>query len=526
MKQLKHLLIILLLTGLVCGIFVAGAGAYPKEEVVYTNLDGNGNVKDSYIVNIFTTPGPATITDYGPYTSVRNMLTLDSVSLNGDEVTIAASSPGRLYYEGTVTDIALPWDIDIVYSIDGVVYPANEIAGKSGHMDMYILISDNPLQQNKEFYENYALQITAAFDTKVFTNLTAENITAVNSGEDKQINAIILPGKEADLHISADVKEFELGSISLNGIKLSLNVEIDKKPISDNLTKLTDAISLLNNGTQNLTNATKMLYDGSIEMSNGAGTLSFHMKELREGSENLSSGLSTLFAPVMGLRQLMDAIFDLILTYDNQVLECLFWEQVPPYVLGKDNFTQVIIQIEEEYPKPCARKSIVEQMNRTLNNYYAVYVPIMDDYTKNISLLVNGSRDLAEGAAKLASGAGSLSSGADTLMYGAYQIHNGSTVLFNATSELRNETAGLNEKVDSMIDEMTNSISNPAYVPSSFASPKNENPELLQFVMHTDAISAPKAPEETVTNQTASVQTMPTKEMSFFEKLLWLFGLA
>src|SRR5699024_11935060 len=44
-----------------------------KDEVIYGNLDVNGNVKDMYVVNNFNVTEPGLLVDYGDYSHVRNL---------------------------------------------------------------------------------------------------------------------------------------------------------------------------------------------------------------------------------------------------------------------------------------------------------------------------------------------------------------------------------------------------------------------------------------------------------------------
>ena len=90
--------------------------ALKKEEVIYVNLDGTGNVEKIYAVNIFTDKN---ITDYGSYSEVKNMNTSDKINYSNGVVTIDNSSE-KLYYEGIMyNDTQIPWNISIKYILDG-----------------------------------------------------------------------------------------------------------------------------------------------------------------------------------------------------------------------------------------------------------------------------------------------------------------------------------------------------------------------------------------------------------------------
>ena len=86
-----------------------------KEEVIYFNLDASGKVESAYAVNSF--PG-GDIRDYGDYSEVRVLNTSDEITLDGDEVRLS-SDAARVYYQGTLKDPRLPWDISLTYKLDG-----------------------------------------------------------------------------------------------------------------------------------------------------------------------------------------------------------------------------------------------------------------------------------------------------------------------------------------------------------------------------------------------------------------------
>ncbi len=143
----------ILITLIIITLFIvpAAAAGTQKEEVIYVNLNGDGSVSHMYAVNIFDMQKGGRITDYGSYVSVRNMVTTDQINVNGDEITID-TNPGKLYYEGDLGSVSIPWDVDITYYLDGVPYSADEIAGKSGNLEMHIVITKDP-SDTKDFYE-------------------------------------------------------------------------------------------------------------------------------------------------------------------------------------------------------------------------------------------------------------------------------------------------------------------------------------------------------------------------------------
>src|SRR5690625_6543476 len=73
-----------------------------------------------YVVNSFQVTEPGSLVDYGPYESVRNLTDLTDITLENDnEVHFEAESKQDFFYQGTLDNQALPWNISITYVLDG-----------------------------------------------------------------------------------------------------------------------------------------------------------------------------------------------------------------------------------------------------------------------------------------------------------------------------------------------------------------------------------------------------------------------
>ena len=264
-----------------------------KEEVVYVNLNADGSVSETVVVNVFDTSG--TITDYGNYTNIEVLNTTDEASYTGSTVTVDNTSDGKLYYEGTMAeDTEIPWDITITYSMDGTEYTADEIAGMSGDLEIHIVIEENA-DCSGDFYEDYALQMTVALDTDLAQNITADGATVANAGGDKQLSYTILAGNGGDFTITADVTDFEMDAIAINGVKLNLDIDVDDEELMDQITELLDAIEQIDDGASELTDGTAEVQEAvEGDLSDGVGELADGAEELEDGASELKSGTSSL----------------------------------------------------------------------------------------------------------------------------------------------------------------------------------------------------------------------------------------
>ncbi len=248
--------------------------AQGKEEVVYGVLDAQGQVEGLYAVNIFD---GGDIVDYGDYASVHPLNTEDEISYADGEVRFHSDAQ-RVYYQGNLNTRDLPWLFQLSCRLDRQAVTAEELAGKSGHVEIELDIRRNPDYQG-ELFKSHALQITALRDMEKCRNITAEGATQANVGTSRQLSYIVLPNTEKTILISTDATDFEMDAISINGVQLSLDIDVDDSELSEQTDKIMDAGAELDDGAQ--------------ELLDGATELAEHNAELLDGAQ-----------------QIVDAIFD------------------------------------------------------------------------------------------------------------------------------------------------------------------------------------------------------------------------
>lgn len=260
-----------------------------KEEVIYITLASDGTLKNTYVVNSFY---GGEITDYGNYSSVKMLNTSDPIEQNGDLITFSTSAQ-KAYYQGELTDAEIPWNISLRYYLDGKEYSADELAGKSGKLKIQFQITENAACSGT-FFDDYALQASFTLDTEQCNNISAPDATVANVGSSKQLTYTILPGEGIDTTITADVTDFEMSAVSINGIHLNLNVEIDDTELKDKVSEIIDAVEQLDDGAVELSDGSGELLNGSTELKDGASSLHSGVEALDNGVATLQTGLSTV----------------------------------------------------------------------------------------------------------------------------------------------------------------------------------------------------------------------------------------
>ncbi|MGN0494631.1 MAG: hypothetical protein ACI4GW_00250 [Lachnospiraceae bacterium] len=318
-----------------------------KEEVVYTNLNPDGSVKEINVVNIFDLKEKGQIIDYGNYESTRNMTTTAPINYENDTVTIEADK-GKLYYEGKMEENEIPWNIEIQYFMDGKEYTAEEIAGMSGVLEIKMGIRKNR-QCNSSFFKGYALQATFVLDTNHATDIKAEGATIANVGSDKQITFTILPNNEKDINISANVNNFEMDGISINGIRMDMDMDIDDSTLKEKIDEMLQAVNDLDNGAGELNDGASDLYGATGKLNTAAGNLYSGVGTLYDGANQLQGGLAALSSKNKELTGgAWSAYEGLCTAAQTQLNAQLTANGMGTVTLTPSTYSEVLIQVLEE----------------------------------------------------------------------------------------------------------------------------------------------------------------------------------
>ncbi|MBR3771608.1 MAG: hypothetical protein IKL07_05010, partial [Clostridium sp.] len=202
----------------------------------------------------------------------------DKKSMAKEEVAyVMANAQGAVR---NVNVVNIPWNISIRYYLNGVEFSPEEIAGKSGALKIYFTVTKNE-KCRETTYDNFALQAVFTLDTKLCNNIQSNDATVANIGSQKQLTYTIHPEKGIDTTITANVKNFRMAGVALNGIPLGGNsilrtgesakvksaIETISSssnggaPTSGDFSKLTDSSSAIKSDIVNLSSSTINMKD-------------------------------------------------------------------------------------------------------------------------------------------------------------------------------------------------------------------------------------------------------------------------
>lgn len=274
---------------------------YTKKESVYAKLQADGTAQDAYVINHFSVKKAGEIKDYGNYQDVKNLTSLSNLKTQKKQTDFTASK-GEFYYQGTMQDVELPWKYKIKYELNNDTITADELGGKSGKLKIYISVKEN--KEGKDFFDHYVTQISLTLDNDKVKNIKAKGATIADAGADSQLSFTVLPGKEADFMIEADVTNFSMSGFSIAAVPYSMDIDLGDYGIDDmtgQFDELINATNELNTGMKKLSTGMQKLdansgtlLKGMKDLNNGVGTLDHNSTTLVKGSAQIKKGLSTM----------------------------------------------------------------------------------------------------------------------------------------------------------------------------------------------------------------------------------------
>ena len=496
-----------------------------KEEIVYACLNASGNVDAVYVVNYFNI-SKNILEDYGDYSEVINLTTVDSLTLENGVINGTINSD-TLYYQGTLENAELPWSISLSYTLDGKTIQAEELAGQSGHLSISLQVRQES-EDESSWRNNYALQISLSLDTTISKNISAPNATIANVGQNKQLSYILLPGGECNYEVEADIVDFEMDGVEINGIPLSLSIdEPDTSAIMDQLTSLQtgavelddgattaqDGVNQLSSGINSLSSGLGSLHIGSSTFYSSCGSLSNNSSSIKTGLAQFEEGINTLNNSVSssdasgfedissGVNSLADgssvylsALDQAIASYEALLVNA--GESSAPVIENciitlqslRDNYTQIDSGISTI---SSGLSSGLSGQSELLSNLQSAIITLTGSYSElkaGVEGYVNGADQLYSSYSSIHSGIAELQTGVSNLNSGANSLIDGFSELTDGTKTLREETSNIDTKIEDQVSELLEQYNNSDFEFESFVSSRNTNVVGVQFVIKTESI--------------------------------------
>lgn len=492
------------------------SGSAEKQEVVYASLNNAGGMNSVYVVNVLKAAAGQTVQDFGTYDQVVNLTDTSTINQLSDSVILTmpeseTASDTEFSYQGSVPNAQIPWNISITYLLDGQEISAEDLAGKTGSLELRIETAQNQ-SVDPRYYENYLMQITCTLPMKNATNVKTDQGSIALSGSDVTVSFMVMPDADGSVSLSADVTNFEMSGISFAAIPFSMALDF---PDTDSLVSQFDA----------LIDGTEQLHSGAQDLAAGVSSVDAATKQAATGAANLATGATQMTQGLQkyqqGLRDSAAAAQDSVSEEDIAAARQNYEAALGEYAAA---FTVVYGQVMTENPQMTQQEALQaaaqqlagssqeQAMNAALQSLLTVVSTQIASQGAAEALTgaadglgsVDDASSLLGGSASLGTGAQELANGLDQLAGGTGELASGVGSLTEGTQALAQETQGIPDKVQAEIDALMATYDKSDFEPASFTSSKNTNVTLVQFVMTTDSIKVvePEQPEEPEAEET------------------------
>ena len=352
------------------------------------------------------------------------------------------------------------------------------------------------------------LQLAVSLDYSVFLLHRYEECLKTNPDKkEAMIDALCLStssiassGLDIDLLQSSNKATIESLSAQIRALQQNIaamkQAGMDTTELEQTATQLAGIVQLLQGNSAAISGTDaylSQLYVAAGQLSDGVKQLSKSYAELDAGINELADKVGSMLT---SLAEMKSGIETLVAEYTK--LDS-----------GINEYTGAVAQITAGYEEVVnGTKSLLSGSNTLADG-----TSQLADKTEELK---SGVSEIYTATGTLSDGAKSLSDGANELGDACSEFHSGALKLKDGTSELRSETDGMNNKISDKIDEIPDSITGGDEAIVSFTSDKNTDIDSVQFVIKTEAIEIPEAPDE---------ESAAEKELNFWQKVLRLFGL-
>jgi len=218
------------------------------DETFYATLDYYGALSDASVVKSYQTNGHSSITDYGVYDAVTNLTDDRQPTVSGGAVTfnLEGDVPDKFYFEGKTGQPFrdLPWTISVSYKLNGAPALAEDLAGRTGLVEIALDVLPNPLA-NDFSRHNLVLTAAAAFNDDDITSLEAPGAQVQTIGNLHTVLFAVLPGEEQHFAIRVGSEAFTFSGLILLAVPATLQQVEQVAELKEDKDKAQDSLDAI-----------------------------------------------------------------------------------------------------------------------------------------------------------------------------------------------------------------------------------------------------------------------------------------
>ena len=293
--------------------FAVDDGVKPTyDEAYYAMTDYYGNLTDGSVVKSYTTNGAESLTDYGDYDEIVNLTNgLVPTTAAGKAVFQFAKDaiPDHFYFEGkTAKPFAqLPWTLSVHYTLNGVPTKAEDLAGKTGVVEISIDAIPNESASEYARY-NYTLEAMAVFNQDDILSLEAPGAQVQLVGNLRTVLFIGLPGEECHFTIRVGSDDFSFGGMTFLMVPATLSQLSEIAKLSERKDELEDDYDKISSSLDVMLNALDGLSGSLYATAGGIDQLSKAQDTYLDGKDNIRGDVTALRGDLSNLADVLDPV--------------------------------------------------------------------------------------------------------------------------------------------------------------------------------------------------------------------------
>lgn len=273
---------------LTLGVSIPAAGAAEIaptcDETYYATLDYYGTLMESSVVKSIRTYGNAVLTDYGAYDEVTNLTDGREAAVSGGRVTFDLSGdvPDKFYFEGKTTQpyTDFPWTLSMSYTLNGVPTPAEELAGRSGLVEITLDALPN-LNAPEYSRNNLVLTAMSLFNGDDILSLDAPGAQVQLVGNLYCVLYMVMPGEEQHYTIRVGAEDFSYTGMIFLAVPATLqqleqiaDLREAKEKAEDSYHAIQDSMDVILDTLSGMSGSLSATASGLDRLNQARGTIS------------------------------------------------------------------------------------------------------------------------------------------------------------------------------------------------------------------------------------------------------------
>lgn len=277
------------------------------DEAYYATTDYYGNLTAGSVVKSYVLNGKTELTDFGVYDEVVNLTDDTTPEIRDGKLTFRLNEEqSHFYFEGKTSEPfeTLPWKLSIRYMLNGVPVRAEELAGKSGTVELQI--DAIPNEKASEYARhNYVLAANAAFNQDDILSLEAPGAQMQLIGNLRVALFLCLPGEEEHFTLRVGTDSFRFSGMTFLLMPATLSqldqiselsrkkddIEDNYHKLSGSLDELLDALNVVSGNLRGSAGGLDALNEARGTISEGKGEVYDRADVLREDLDRINAAL-------------------------------------------------------------------------------------------------------------------------------------------------------------------------------------------------------------------------------------------